>query len=60
MSSKIFDDMSDGMRRRHFSIRTERSYFDLVKRFVLHFKMKTRDEEAERYRARDTVSNLNQ
>ena len=49
MSSKILDDMRDMMSRRHFSIRTERSYCDWVKRFVLHFNMKTRDEEAERY-----------
>ena len=43
MSSKILDDMRDVMRR-HYSIRTERSYCDWVKRFVLHFNMKSRDD----------------
>ena len=41
MSSKILDDMRDVMRRRHYSIRTERSYF------VLHFNMKSRDDLSE-------------
>ena len=36
MSSKILDDMRDVMRRRHYSIRTERSYCEWVKRFVVH------------------------
>jgi hypothetical protein len=40
MSSKILDDIRDVMRRRHYSIRTERSYCEWVKRFVLHFNMK--------------------
>jgi len=43
MSSEILDDMRDVMRRRHYSIRTERSYCEWVKRFVLHFNMKSRD-----------------
>jgi len=47
MSSKILDDMSDVMRRRHYSIRTERSYCEWVKRFVLHFNMKSRDDLSE-------------
>jgi integron integrase len=47
MSSKILDDMRDVMRRRHYSIRTERSYCAWVKRFVLHFNMKSRDDLAE-------------
>jgi len=42
MSSKIPDDMRDVMRRRHYSIRTERSYCEWVGRFVLHFNMKAR------------------
>ena len=42
MSSKILDDMRDVMRRRHYSIRTERSYCEWVKRFALHFNMKAR------------------
>ena len=44
MSNKILDDMRDVMRRRHYSIRTERSYFGWVKRFILHFNMKSRDD----------------
>ena len=44
MSSKILDDMRDVMRRRHYLIRTERSYREWGKRFVLHFKMKSRDD----------------
>ena len=44
MSRKILDDMRDVMRRRHYSIRTERSYCDWVKRFILHFNMKSRDD----------------
>ena|GEM_PF-3097994 len=44
MSSNILDDMRDVMRQRHYSIRTERSYCEWVKRFVLHFNMKSRDD----------------
>ena len=44
MSNKILDDMRDVMRRRHYSIRTERSYCQWVKRFILHFNMKSRDD----------------
>jgi len=44
MSSKILDDMHDVMRRRDYSIRTEKSYCEWVKRFVLHFDMKSRDD----------------
>jgi transposase-like protein len=47
MSSKILDDMCDVMRRRHYSIRTERSYCAWVKRFALHFNMKSRDNLTE-------------
>jgi len=39
MSSQILDDMRDVMRRRHYSIRTERSYCEW-ERFVLYFKLK--------------------
>jgi integron integrase len=44
MSSKILDDMRDVMRRRHYSIRTERTYCDWIKRFILHFNMKSRND----------------
>ena len=47
MSNKILDDMRDVMRRRHYSIRTERSYCEWVKRFILHFNMKSRDDLSE-------------
>ena len=47
MSRKILDDMCDVMRRRHYSIRTERSYCEWVRRFVLHFNMKSRDDLSE-------------
>ena len=47
MSNTILDDMRDVMRRRHYSIRTERSYCEWVKRFVLHFNMKSRDDLSE-------------
>ncbi|PJB49849.1 MAG: integron integrase, partial [Chloroflexi bacterium CG_4_9_14_3_um_filter_45_9] len=43
----ILDDMCDVMRRRHYSIRTERSYCEWVRRFVLHFNMKSRDDLSE-------------
>jgi hypothetical protein len=47
MSNKILDDMRDVMRRRHYSIRTERSYCLWVKRFILHFNMKPRNDLSE-------------
>ena len=47
MSNKILDDMRDVMRRRHYSIRTERSYCQWVKRFILHFNMKSCDDLSE-------------
>ncbi len=39
--------MRDVMRRRHYSIRTEKSYCGWVKHFVLHFNMKSRDDLSE-------------
>ena len=42
MSSRILDEMRDVMRRRHYSIRTERAYCDWVKRYALHFNMQSR------------------
>ena len=42
MSRRILDEMRDVMRRRHYSIRTERAYCDWVKRYALHFNMKSR------------------
>jgi len=49
--------MRDVMRRRHYSIRTERNYWEWMKRFVIHFNMKLRydltggEEKIERYLA---------
>ena len=47
MSRKILDDMRDVMRRRYYSIRTERSSCEWVKRFVIHFNMKSRNDLTE-------------
>ena len=49
MSSKILDDMRDVMRQRYCSIRTERSYCEWVKHFVLHFNMKSRNDLSSRH-----------
>jgi len=32
------------MRRRHYSIHTEKSYIGWIKRYIKHFKMESRDE----------------
>jgi len=62
MSSKILDDMHDVMRRRHYSIRTEKSYCGWVKRFVLHFNMKSRNDltEGEKKGTQATTERENQ
>lgn len=44
MSNKILDDMRNVIRRRHYSIRTERRYCEWVKLFSLHFNMRSRDD----------------
>jgi hypothetical protein len=44
MSSTILDEMHDVMRRRHYSIHTERAYCDWVKKYIVHFNMKSRDD----------------
>lgn len=41
---KLLDEVRDVMRLRHFSIHTERSYCDWIKRFVLFHRMKSRDD----------------
>ena len=43
---KILDEMMEVMRRRHYSIHTERSYCDWVKRYILFHKMKSREDLA--------------
>ena len=44
MSSRLLDEMRAVMRRRHYSIHTERSYSDWVKRYVSYHKMRSRDD----------------
>lgn len=44
MSRRILDEMRDVMRRRHYSIRTEQAYCEWVKRYALHFNMKSRND----------------
>ena len=44
---KLLDEVRDVMRRRYYSIRTERSCCEWVKRFVLHFNMKSYDDLTE-------------
>jgi len=44
MASKILEEARDVMRRRHYSIHTEKSYIGWIKRYIKHFKMKSRDE----------------
>lgn len=43
MSTTLLDEMRRTMRRRHYSIRTERSYCSWVKRYILFHKMRSRD-----------------
>ena len=45
MSRKILDDMRDVMRRRHYSIHTERSYCGWIKRYIQSHTMTCREEE---------------
>ena len=44
MSSRIMEEMRDVLRRRHYSIHTEHSYCDWVKRYIKHFNMQSRDD----------------
>ena len=44
MSTKLLDEMRDIMRRRHYSIHTERAYRDWVKRYVRFHNMQSRDD----------------
>ncbi len=41
---KILDEARDRLRVQHYSIRTERSYLDWMRRFILHHRFKNRDE----------------
>lgn len=44
MSTRILDQMRDLMKRRHYSIHTERTYCDWVKRYVRFHNMQSRDD----------------
>ena len=44
MSTRLLDEMRDLMRRRHYSIHTERAYQDWVKRYVRFHNMRSRDD----------------
>ena len=44
MSTRLLDEMRDLMRRRHYSIHTERAYRDWVKRYVRFHGMRSRDD----------------
>ena len=43
---KILDEVRDEMRLHHYSIHTERSYCDWIRRFALYHHMKSRDDLA--------------
>ena len=44
MSTRLLDEMRDLMRRRHYSIHTERAYGDWIKRYVRFHNMQSRDD----------------
>ena len=44
MSTRLLDEMRNVMRRRHYSIHTERAYRDWVKRYVRFHNMQSRDD----------------
>jgi len=44
MSTRLLDEMRNLMRRRHYSIHTERAYRDWVKRYVRFHNMHSRDD----------------
>ena len=43
MSTRLLDEMRDLMRRRHYSIHTERAYRDWIRRYVRFHNMQSRD-----------------
>ena len=44
MSTRLLDEMRSLMRRRHYSIHTERAYRDWIKRYVRFHDMQSRDD----------------
>ena len=47
MARKILDQARDVMRRRHYSIRTEKTYCGWIKRYIVHFNMQSRADLAD-------------
>jgi hypothetical protein len=45
MSRKILDDMRDMLQLHHYSIHTERTYCDWIKRYMQYHTMTCREEE---------------
>ncbi|HWW01243.1 MAG TPA: phage integrase N-terminal SAM-like domain-containing protein [Candidatus Acidoferrum sp.] len=43
-SSKLLDQVRNVMRLHHYSIHTERSYCDWIRRYVLFYRMHSREE----------------
>lgn len=39
---KLLDEVKDVLRLKHYSIHSKRSYFDLIKKFILFHKMTSR------------------
>jgi integron integrase len=44
INKKLLDEVKDVMRLKHYSIHTERSYCDWIKRFVMYHKMSSRQD----------------
>ena len=44
---KILDQVRDTMRLHHYSIHTERTYIDWIKRYIAFHRMKSRDDLAD-------------
>ena len=44
MSNRLLDEMRDLMRRRHYSIHTERAYRDWVRRYIRFCNMLSKDD----------------
>jgi hypothetical protein len=45
MSSKILDDMCDMLQLHHYSIHTERTYYNRIKRYIQYHTMTRREEK---------------
>ncbi len=43
-NKKILVEVREVMRRRHYSIHTERAYLDWIKRFIFYHKMGSRED----------------